>query len=966
MVMEFTAVQLREQLDGDRNKLLAELLGGHQGVFRIKGGGTFKLEYVTEGPLTQLAVRRQHDRGACWLQKARCRAVDLWGGSGQRKLQQAFRHIGGIADQIARDLKHESGAVFHRLCPDGSVAAMLESLGIASPAPEILAWSAKRAPYSPIALRQLDPHRTRLDGDRLVLSFRHHDDTIQLVFTAQRGEQGARALARLHALATGTGHHAERFGGYADLRQLMAQFVRASVEEEAPAELARIARARLLRETPTAFHLKCVDQRSHQRGDQHVDQRVDQRGYLYAPIYRSDTAIANQSAAAIDLAVRRVLPELSACAALRADGILHDDARWPANARPIVEKYADIAIEQAHAAARTQLAGHSPKAFRRRVEQQAGATPEECASLKARGKRWGNLGAMPVPGQVPKYAASVGSPEGCPPGMVTMYFQQKVSLMKKLWLNLTHPRARVHAADSNARQVLHAGETRYLRQAASGDLVKRHAVMLRANPEALRFCIGANVRIAKSNLADIAATKTYLGLSQLYEQLHATVYDNHMHTAVVPAVRQAVDDAVRAMRRERRETLAGQLARDPMLQPVAAMLGKDRHAEFVAAAVAERMAFLEARDAADVLGRATAHARAAEASLAAIAPPALPTLAMTRARDQAVAAAEAAQHASRRAGETLLQARQALCLAVGRVDGGAVVVLLDALEDKERPASTSPTVALADALQPLIAEVDAEHERLGADEAALRQRLDTMRIGKATLGEFNAWTRAEVEHFSAGGHHPGHRVADQAANREPGAVQPAAQPAARPDAESAAQPDARADTQPNAQPDSQPDSQPAAQAPDVPQDGPTDAVAQPMADPAADRPARADIRAASQADIVAGMPALQRPVSAGAASEPDTASRHGARLARSETPEQVAYWMYLAALGGESVEPDPSWLDDGIEALNVMVLDTNGRPQSLGTLGPASIDEGADGGPPAELLHDGNRNGISITVERLV
>ncbi|MGW7556784.1 hypothetical protein [Streptomyces rimosus] len=145
---------------------------------------------------------------------------------------------------------------------------------------------------------------------------------------------------------------------------------------------------------------------------------------------------------------------------------------------------------------------------------------------------------------------------------------------------------------TKARPVLHAGETRHLRQAASGDLVKRHAVMLRANPEALRFCIGANVRIAKSNLAEIAATKTYLGLSQLYEQLHATVYDNHMHTAVVPAVRQAVNDAVRAMRNERGETLAGQLEHDPLLQPAAAMLGGDRHAKFVAAAVAVRMASL--------------------------------------------------------------------------------------------------------------------------------------------------------------------------------------------------------------------------------------------------------------------------------------------------------------------------------------------------------------------------------------
>lgn len=933
MTMEFTAVQFREQLDGDRNKLLADLLGGHQGVFRIKGGGTFKLEYVAEGKLTQLAVRRQHDEGASWLQKARCRAIDLWGDSGQRKLQQAFRNIGGIADQMARDLQRDSGDLFRRLCPDGSIAAMLDSVGIADPAPETLAWSAKRAPYSPIALGQLDPHRTRLDGDKLVLSFRHRDDTIQLVFTAQRGEQGARALARLHALATGTGPHAKRFGGYADLRQLMAQFVRASVEEEAPAALARIARTRLLPEMPTAFHLESGDR----------------RGYLYAPIYRSHTAIANQSEAAIDLAVRRVLPELTTRAALRADSILQNDGHWPANARPIVEKYADIAMEQAHAAARTQLAGHSRKAFRRRVEQQAGATPQECASLKAHGKRWGNLDAMAVPGKMPKYAASVGSPEGCPPGMVTMYFQQKVSLMKKLWLNLTHPRARVHAADSNARQVLHAGETRYLRQAASGDLVKRHAVMLRANPEALRFCIGANVRIAKSNLADVAATKTYLGLSQLYEQLHATVYDNHMHTAVAPAVRHAVDDAVRAMRHERRETLAGQLARDPMLQTVAAVLGEDRHAEFVAAAVAVRMAFLEARGAGAVLGSATVHARAAERSLAAIA---APTLAMTRARDQAVAAAEAAQQASHRAADALFQASEALCLAAGHVDGAAIAASLNALEDKGRPASTGPSFALSDALAPLIAQVDAEHERLGADEAALRQRLDTMRIGKATLGEFNAWSRAEVEHFSPDRNPAADRVAGQAANRAQAAAQAAAQVAAQVAAPPAAQPAA------------QPAAHPAARIAEVPQD--EHAAAQPLARPPADRPPGDDIRAAGHADIVADMPAVEGPVPADAAGERDIASRHSARLARSDTPEQAAYWWYLAALGGEPVEPDESWLEDGIEPLNVTVLDTNGRPQSLGGLGPASIDEGADGGPPAELVHAKDPNRMSIAVQRTV
>lgn len=906
MPMEFTAVQLREQLDGNRNNLLAELLGGHQGVFHIKGGGTFKLEYVTEGRLTQLAVRRQHDEGASWLRKAICRAMDLWGDSGQRQLQQAFRNIGGIADQIARDLQQESSAVFRQLCPDGSIADMLDSVGIAKPAPEILAWSAKRAPYSPIALSQLDRHRTRLDGDKLVLSFRHHDDTIELVFTKQPGEQGTRALARLHSLATGTGPCAERFGGYADLRQLMAQFVRASVEEEAPARLAAIAKARLLREMPTDFRLESGGQ----------------RGYLYAPIYRSDTAIANQAEAAIDLAVRRLLPELTTRAALSADRIQQEDGHWPVNARPIVEKYADIAMEQAHAAARAQLSGHSRKAFRRRVEQQAGATPQECALLKARGKHWGNRGAMPAPGQLPKYAASVGSAEGGPPGMVTMYFQQKVSLMKKLWLNLTHPRAPVHAANSNARQVLHAGETRYLRHAASGDLVKRHAVMLRANPEALRFCIGANVRIAKSNLADVAATRAYLGLSQLYEQLHATVYDNHMHTAVVPAVRRAVDDAVRAMRHERRETLAGQLGRAPLLAPVAAVLGEDRRRQFVAAAVAMRIAFLEARDARAVLASATAHMQASVTSLAAIA---TPTLAMIRARDQAVAAAEAARQASTAADEALGRARQALQLAAGHVDGPAIAASSDTLEDKEQEKSTEPRFALRHALAPLIAQVDAEHERLSADETALRRRLDTMRIGKATLGEFNAWTRAEIEHFSS--------------SRNPSVDRRAGQPANR--------------------------AQAGAQRADPAQDQPVHAVADPVAGPPADPPAGADIGAAIQADIAADMPAVERSVLAGLASEPDIASRHSARLARSETPEQVAYWWYLATLGGELVQPDDSLLADGTEPLNVTVLDTNGRPQSLGGIGSASIDEGADGGPPAELEHADKRNSAPVIAERL-
>lgn len=903
MTMEFTTIQLRERLDGDRNQLVADLLGGHQGMFHLNGGGSFKLEYVTEGKLTRLAVKRQHAEGASWLQKAKCLAIDLWSDDGQRKLQQAFRHVGGIANEIARDLRADCDRVLHEICPDGQIDAVLNSVGIRPPGAETLAWSAKRAPYSPIALDRLDRHRTRLDDDKLVLTFRHHDDTIQLVFTRHPGEQGERALARLHALATGTEPYAARFGEYADLRQLLAQFVRASVEDEAPAQLTRIARARVLREMPVTFH---VDSRG-------------QGGYLYAPIFRSDSAIANETEAAIELAVRRLLPRLAARAAARADEIRHQDGRWPVNARPVVEKYADIAMELAHAVARDQLADHSRKAFRQRVEQQAAATPQECESLKARGKHWGNLGALPVPGRVPRYAAFVGNSEGSPHGMVVMCFQQKVSLMKKLWLNLIHPRAKARAAGANANQVLHAGETRYLRDAASGDMVKRHAVMLRANPAALRFAIGANVRIARSNLADVAAARTYLGLPQLYEQLHTTVYDNHMHIAVVPAVRLAVDEAVRAMRNERRETLAGLLARDRLSEPLAGILGEDARRDVVAAVVALRLAFLEAREAQSKLGIALVHDAAAKKGLRAIAAPTLP---MIRAMAQADAAAEAAREAANRAEQALAQARDRL----GRVCRGVEAPVLAAssgiLEDRDPSLSTHPYPALPQAFASLIPQIDEEHERLMADEAALRQRVDTMGIGKATLGEFNAWTRAEVEHFWRSRDPAADRVAGQAANRP----------------------------------------QPADPSRNLAQQ----AAAEQMAGPPADPPAAADAGAAIHADGAAPVPPAGSAIPADAAREPDRTSRHSTRLARAETAEQVAYWWYLASLSGEPVEPDDALLADGIEPLNMTVLDASGRPQSLGGIDAAPIDEDRDFGPPAELPHDDNRHGVPISVARLV
>lgn len=862
MTMEFTTIQLREQLDGDRNNLLADLLGAHQGVFHINGGGTFKLEYVTEGKLTRLAVTRQHADGASWLQKVKCLAIDLWGDNGQRKLQQAFRNVHGIANQIARDLQHDRDTVIGRICPDGAIGTMLDSVGLCPPDAETLAWSAKRAPYSPIALDRLDPHHTRLDDDRLVLAFRHHNDTIELVFTGHPGEQGARALARLHALATGTGPCAERFGKYADLRQLLGQFVRASIEDEAPAELARIVRARVLREVPLVLHVESRDRLCHPPG------------YLYAPILASDSAIADETGAAIELALQRLSRDLVLLAASKANRIMQEDGCWPVPARPIVEKYADIAMERAQAAARDQLAGHSREAFRRRVEQQVGATPQECASLQACSQQRGKPGAGPASGHVPRHAAFVGIPEGGVRGMAAMVFQQNVSLLKTLWLNLTHPRAKAHAVAPDAKQVLHAGETRYLRDAASGEVVKRHAVMLRAYPMALHFPIGANVPIARSKLADLAAAKTYLGLPKLYEQLHTTIHDDHMHIAVVPQVRLAVDQAVRDMRNERRETLAGLLAGDSLSAPLAGMLGEDVRRDVVAAVVATRMAFLEARAARDVCATAMVHDVAAKKALAVIEAPSLP---MLRAMAHADAAARSAHHASRRADEALSQATAHLGRLCGGVDAQVWAEASGILSDSDHARSTHPHSVLSHAFASLIPQIDQEHERLMADETALRQRLDTMRIGKATLGEFNAWTRAEVEHFWRAG-----------------------RPAAG-------------------------------------------LAADPAADPAAGQPANPT------------QPA-----------EPALTSLPGTRLARAETAQQAAYWWYLASLGGEPVAANGALLADGIESLNLTVLDASGRPRSLGGIDAASIDEDRDCGPPADLVHDRNRYSISTAAARLV
>jgi hypothetical protein len=704
-----TPDHLYRLLDSRGNAVVRDLLASHNGLFRFRDrdqldmSNTFKIEYLRAGREHRLAVKRQQAPGRTRARRFQLAMEDLFRHRGTRAIARRFSDGKANARAIAKDLKADFGEIWTRLWPPGSLEDAVAAQGLQFSVEGVAPWLADDTAGAPFSLRTMDAMRSGIvEGDTVVLVYRHDNARIEIRFKSDGSARGARSIDRMLRMAKGMDRCAGHAGEYSNLRTLMAQFVRVSVEEEAPALLYERARSRVPRAVPDKQALQ-----------------TRTRDYVCLPIVMDPAGVADEAESVIALAVRASMADYRLHARDMANTMVIAPAADAALSLHTVDAYAWAGLNAIQATAEERLRGHPLPAFCATLEQQMGVSPQAWDDFANRARRAASgvkVGGLPQANAAPFLISALPAPAGTE----VVRFEGKPSFWQALW-----------------------GQLNKLLRRADASRPAREAVLVATWPAALRFPVGTNASHGRYGMARLGVAQAYLGLPRLYERLHRSLHDNAMHENVLPAVRTAVAKVIGDMRKEMRVAWMEQSQVGAFVSQVAGHFGIP-HQNALSAVVAMRDYFSAEHDFEAAVGQRAEARRLRDT---------WDKLRRTDTRlergaalaTEAFATAQAAVMAAEQTGSDALKTLAWELRGCNVVQGKRMPVIaafVTALGDP--PAGLSELVELVPGMKDFRQGVLTREAQIDEHKRLLRQRLAAVRVGKATLGEFEAWTRAEM------------------------------------------------------------------------------------------------------------------------------------------------------------------------------------------------------------------------------
>jgi hypothetical protein len=673
-----TPDHLYRLLDSRAHAVVRDLLANHNGLFRFGDrdptdrSNTFKVEYLPAGKQHRLTVERQQAPGATRGKRFQLAVEDLLLRRGAGAIERKLNDDDAAARCIARDLKADFDEIWTALWPPGPLEQAVAAHGLQVRADDVVAWLTDDLAGAPFSLRTMDVTETGMVGaDTFALVCRHENARVEVRFKSDGSPGGARAVDRMHRLAKGIDDSAWKFGTYSNLRTLMAQFMRLSVEEEAPARLSERARSRVPRVVPER---------------QALETRT--RDYVGLPIPVEPAGVAAKAdCAAVACAVRASLADYS----VHARDIVNIMAIGPQADTGLslhtLDSHTWAGLQAIQTTAAEKLARHPLPAFCRTLRQQMTVPVKTWGGLIVAAQRASRT-ANPQDSADRTLIPSIPAP----PGTEVVRFQVRPPFWQALWGKLVTPW-----------------------RGANADHPAWEQQLVPTGPKALRFPLGMDLPQIADAMGRLGAAQTCLGLPRLYEKLHGTLYDSAMHDDVLPAVRTAVANVIGAMRREMREAWAEGSEFRTFVGELAAHFDIS-YEKALSAVAAMRNGIIAERD------LEAANRQRQEAERAVTAWKCIPSQ-----------------------GDTRLERGAAMATAADNAAVAAVEAARQAQRNAHKEMNSNPAGwQAAPGLKAFRQSVLAHEHRIDQHERLLRQRLAAVRVGEATLGEFDAWSRAET------------------------------------------------------------------------------------------------------------------------------------------------------------------------------------------------------------------------------
>lgn len=770
MVMEFSSLkQMHEALQGEgRNRIYASLIREHNGQFKfrnpgvLEGNATFQLEYATSPSSTYYAlptVKRVADPSESWFGKLVHATYSLWGERGLSNVRKEFTAPEGAAQSIQARLEREVKTTVEEFWPHKPLEQALEQLHLQPcAAPDVFReWFKDGRDGSAFDFRNLDFAHSRVTDKRVSLTFLTQGAPLRLEFK-WKPHATPEYKAAMSAVLVGTGdEHAQRFGGYQNLRELMTQCMRQHVEWHVPDIFADKIKSGAPQ--PRAIPTK----------DLLAAQPAGTNPYLFLPVpmgpgqYDGDPLDVPVKMAVQGLQSRSA-DEAMARAQWAMDPTAGADVPGRAGTPPDA---GDVGAVNAHtgpalrAIAQAQLQGwaeHRPDEFAATLRQELAADPQTLRLLEKKGRTWGNEAVQHgLSGNVKRSAHIPPKAEPLPEGTNAVTFQAEVGVLRAVWLRLRTQVGILMNRPGEGKP----GRT-YHRNGVTGRLIERQRVLIKQFVPSLRPPVPDNKALmADSRVAELAAKTVYQGLPAFLHGFAGTLLDDKAHTLVLPKVRKAVDDEVQRLRDALHDQAMGEFSAG-MIAKLAPVLCDAQPAELesVCKAVYDWMKAradnTRAADAAVAAQKADAAWKEAVATrnaqiLATVGAHHMERMAAEAAKAKVAAAnvASTAEETLRLAGvrlESELHRIMGIRLteaAANVIRGGGVGLVRGAPGDPGSSGSRDPVVQfLADAAHAFGPKEAAIVEQ----ETALRNRLAMTAVGRATLGEFDRWDRNERQY----------------------------------------------------------------------------------------------------------------------------------------------------------------------------------------------------------------------------
>lgn len=689
------AQQFIDALRDNRTQVIANITA-NDGLLRCNGV-THKITRVTSGAESTLQIAREHASTTGPFRKALLNLFDRTCFSDASKIQNQLDSTKGMAYALYKELSAQLETIKATICKSMSFSGPVETHLIRPDS--ILPLLKSESTQGPVTLKHFDPKgMTQQDnGNDVELTLPFHDgkSTFLIKLNASRVKKGFDGsetreaeqqadIERMKRVARGD------MGPYKNTQEMMGRFYKARLIEMGTAALHKAAIDSF--NTSVLLASGAYDFDAPQRPEAAETHwfAADTLPHPAANGRRSPDA----STRAIESAVALHRSHFHRAAQVwKREALAAAQSGQIAKAAPaIVDRHNLSAVAKISTIVQKKLDSHGERQFRRNLRTQIGLTADDRERLKRKKKALGN----DMKSSVAKsnfMQAGMAPTQSSEPGTTEVRFATQMPRLVAVARRLFG----LAKAPDGGKVSSNIPWTRGLR------LTK---ITFRDRPPAIRFK-PPGPQNHRNNFSAISTGERYRSMDQLFQKLHQSIHDQFMHADVIPAVRAEIDLAVARLRADQRVIAAKNIAKG--LEKSG--LKENLHAISLAA--------LEIHE----INRALAAHEKTEDRLSEIF------------KDPARFADLPGN----------LRRSHALC-EEQRTD-----VMKRTVELESRLASLFTSIGemtppgwLEDGF-PNSSGLDAESAIADALESDLRGQLAMMRIGKATLGDFDAWRDGEVK-----------------------------------------------------------------------------------------------------------------------------------------------------------------------------------------------------------------------------